>query len=893
MLASVLSALPFAVAVLEPEGEKSRFRYALANEEYRRLAPEAAQGKGVQPIPRWPDPTVEDLRRALGSGEPWYGVAPASTDCTDGGEPVGRIVQPVSSEDRRYLIDVLLEPRLPPVPGVAVASRGPAGDQRTGARAGPELVHASLLARVAALASSSLTLQRICERTLSGMREEIDDLVTGAIYVLDNDSTILQPLTVFHDREDLSPSAESIAVTTATDAGNLIVNGYQQLTHEHPSSDGAADIRKGPLSCSRWIDLAIERRGRPLGVLELGFDGSGSFGHDEVRLYQGIAAILGNAIGNARSYEAEVLNARIADGVARILGASIREQSEQDLGCECLAVAEALTGSQYAFIAGRAADGAIEVIAFSESSREGCEADGAPARDGAWTLRGPCATVLGSGETFITNDPYLHIEVDDLPAGHPDLTSFMGVPLLGKDGQTVGLVALANRVGGFFLRERETVERLVPAMVEAIERFRAEAKLEENARFADELNHIESIIHASLDLDTIAEEALRTGREALGADSAALSRYEPPNLRITHTSGFEEDMRGRSFSADGDPQGLLALRTQAPVLIRDVLADERVDGEQFARFGIRALMVIPLIVGNKVFGNVYYNFSKPHHFSEAEVRFTQRLSLSLSLATENARLYETERTISNRLQEALLGLPDTVPGVEFAHAYYPATDIAKVGGDFYDIFELSYGNIGVAIGDVAGKGVDAAALTSLVKNSIRAHASERGKTPAQILRLTNEVLYKTTPVESFVTVFFGIIDCRDGRFVYCNGGHPSAAVLRADAEVARLPVTGPVLGALPDVHLEHGETRLSLEDTLFLYTDGLTEARRDGELYGEDRLFAVLAEAPDHRPRKLMHTVVADMMEYSHGQLRDDLALLVVRLSAEAQGSPRQAKFEY
>jgi len=266
--------------------------------------------------------------------------------------------------------------------------------------------------------------------------------------------------------------------------------------------------------------------------------------------------------------------------------------------------------------------------------------------------------------------------------------------------------------------------------------------------------------------------------------------------------------------------------------------------------------------------------------------------LSLSLAMENARLYETERTISNRLQEALLALPGSVPGVEFAHAYYPATDSAKVGGDFYDIFELSYGNVGITIGDVAGKGVDAAALTSLVKNTIRAHASERGKTPAQILRLTNEVLYKTTPVESFVTVFFGILDCRDGRFVYSNGGHPTAAVVRPEGDVARLQVTGPLLGAIPDIELQHGETRLSFDDTLFLYTDGLTEARRGGELYGEERLFTALSEALAHRPRKLMHRVIADMMAYSRGRLRDDLALLVVQRTEENQLHPQQSKLE-
>jgi serine phosphatase RsbU (regulator of sigma subunit) len=736
----------------------------------------------------------------------------------------------------------------------------------------------ALIARVASLASSSLALQKVCERALAGLREHMRDLLFGGVYILD-DQGGLTTLATYRRDDSLESSPRH-----APDAVALVRNGYHLITHE---GGGRAD--EGHDDDERWVSLAIERRGEVMGVLELGLRGRGTFDQEEIRLYHGIAAILGNAVGNARSYEAEVRNARMAEGTGIILGAALRAASEEDLMRDCLRVAESLTESEQGFVIVARSERELHDTASNErgllqvaDSADGC----APERHGRelWEL------AVRSRETVMANDPARLAEVVPTAAASGRLKALMATPLMGMRGHVMGTLVLGNRPGGYSVAERAAAEALAPIIVEAIERFRAEQELAENARFADELNHIEAIIHASLEFDTVAEEALRTGLEALTADTAALSLYEPPNFRVAYATGFPEEVCGHLIPERLESHSVHAIETGRPVLVEDVTNDERVDKGHMLSYGVRAVMAIPLIFGGKAFGVAYYNFARTRRFSEAEVRFAMRLSLSLSLAMENARLYETERTISNRLQEALLSLPTSVPGVDFAHAYYPATDSAKVGGDFYDIFELSYGNVGITIGDVAGKGIDAAALTSLVKNTIRAHAAERGKTPAQVLRLTNEVLYKTTPIESFVTVFFGILDCRDGRLVCANGGHTAAAILRPGGEVVKLPVTGPLLGALEEVELEHVDTRLEVGDALFLYTDGLTEARRSGELYGEERLFRALAEANERRPRKLMQRVVADLMAYSRGVLRDDLAILSVCRTAGGPDRPSQQK---
>jgi len=303
--------------------------------------------------------------------------------------------------------------------------------------------------------------------------------------------------------------------------------------------------------------------------------------------------------------------------------------------------------------------------------------------------------------------------------------------------------------------------------------------------------------------------------------------------------------------------------------------DER--GIAATEYRIRHALYVPLVQRQDTVGMIVLDDpGDRREFSEREIELVRGIAAQAGVALENARLFEEQRRIADRLQEALLVLPDALPGLEFAHAYHSATVAARVGGDFYDLFELSDGLVGVAIGDVAGKGLEAAVLTSMVKNTIRAHANEKGKTPRQILQLTNDTVYKSTPTESFVTVFFGILDCSDGRLVYSNAGHTSAALVRSDG-TTKLPANGPLLGAFPDAVFGEAETRVGLDELLLLYTDGLTEARRDGELYGEERLFDFLGSTTDRGARALVSALIADVMSYSGNQLRDDLAMLSVK----------------
>ena len=396
-------------------------------------------------------------------------------------------------------------------------------------------------------------------------------------------------------------------------------------------------------------------------------------------------------------------------------------------------------------------------------------------------------------------------------------------------------------------------------------------------RYSDALNRLNDVIHSTLRFDSIVAEVVPELAVAMGSESVALVLPERSGIwQVMEASGTQQTAASRVLSDVALDKALRALEGGRTVMMTET--DGSLDPQLAEEFGARSMLMAPLSSARGIMGIVVFGFvSGPGTFDDEQVDFAGKIAASVSLALENARMYEIEHRIANQLQKALLALPDELAGAQFAHAYYSATETALVGGDFYDIFELDADHLGVTVGDVAGKGLDAAVLTSLVKNTIRAHAAEKGKTPSRVLELANDVLYKTTPAESFVTVFFGILDCRRGSLVYASAGHTAAMIVAPDGTVSRLTATGPLLGAFGDVSFGQAETNLGDDQTLFLYTDGLIEARRDGEFYGEERLLQLLSGLERHDANGVIEDVLGSVLSFTDSHLSDDLAMLAVR----------------
>ncbi len=261
----------------------------------------------------------------------------------------------------------------------------------------------------------------------------------------------------------------------------------------------------------------------------------------------------------------------------------------------------------------------------------------------------------------------------------------------------------------------------------------------------------------------------------------------------------------------------------------------------------------------------------------AAERERERLLSAERLARVEAEEAErTARHIAETLQRGLLPPSVSAPeGVEVAVVYRAAAEAPEVGGDFYDAFELGDGRWAVLIGDVCGKGVDAAALTGLIRHTLRAAARyERGVAAA--LAILNEELLRDRPAHDFCTAAYGVLE-QGGRLTLTLAGHPQPLVLRASGAVEAVGQPGTLLGAVERPELHETVVQLQDGDALILFTDGLIELRTpSGRLLGADRLRDLLADCAGLGAHAIAERLVERTLDAPGNRCGDDVALLVL-----------------
>lgn len=249
---------------------------------------------------------------------------------------------------------------------------------------------------------------------------------------------------------------------------------------------------------------------------------------------------------------------------------------------------------------------------------------------------------------------------------------------------------------------------------------------------------------------------------------------------------------------------------------------------------------------------------------------------------ERERLYREKSDITRTLQRALLPprLPE-VPGAEVAACYVAAGEGTDVGGDFYDLFSVP-GNGWVAVmGDVSGKGAEAAVLTSLAHYTLRATAMHAGG-PSQVLSVLNEEILRQTNGERFFSVAYGNLHPteRGARFITVRCGHPPPLLLRASGHVEELGEPGMVLGVIPDPKMTESSVNLAPGDAVVLYTDGVTEARSpDGAFFGEEGLVALLKPCAGKSAEEVAGKIEREVVAFQANVASDDIAVLVLRVT--------------
>ena len=416
-------------------------------------------------------------------------------------------------------------------------------------------------------------------------------------------------------------------------------------------------------------------------------------------------------------------------------------------------------------------------------------------------------------------------------------------------------------------------------------------RTEENLRALYEISR--SFAH-DLSLDATLEALARTVVELLAVDAAVIrmpdGRGEQLVPRAMHIADARIDAALRPVLSRPQPLdnllGRRLLRAGRPLVLDPAMARQLPGYALLVPFlekGSTAV-VLPIATPSELLGTLsLVSLDPAHPLTAATTELALSIAGQAALAVDNARLYQQQKAFTDAMQRSLLprSQPE-LPGIEVA-AIYESSARVDVGGDVYDFMTLADGRLAVVLGDVTGHGIDAAADMAMAKFVFRCLAREHPD-PGDFLAAANDVVCGEIAPGKFITMLYLTLDPALGELRVASAGHPEARVVDPDGSVRPLSARGLVLGIADDQAYEEVVEELPRGGALLLYTDGLVEARRGGELYGAERLDRVLAEHRDLPAEELAAAVMEGCRAWSGGELADDCALVVIKRASGVDG---------
>jgi len=441
-------------------------------------------------------------------------------------------------------------------------------------------------------------------------------------------------------------------------------------------------------------------------------------------------------------------------------------------------------------------------------------------------------------------------------------------PVRGEIGVPLGALVVASLDESRSLGtvQLPTVEALADLAAMALERT---SLLETEGRRAREelrLKQAAAAVSASLDPSEVYKRVVEHAAAITGGTHALFTRLNARagELRSAAQVDFSDELAAQLVSLDSTSFREVA-RTRKPMLRT---------GADAAPLG--CLIHTPIELGPRLYGVLTVGHEDPERFDAGDLELLAKLARSSAGAIANAIDYERERRIARALTLGFVpeSLPE-VPGYETGLLYAPAAN-EPTGGDVYGAWPVNGGAVAVLVGDVAGKGVETAALSAMVRFFVEARSWDT-PSPAKVLEQANSMLLGRLPRDTFVTAFLGVLSRDSLR--YCNAGHLPPLHIRGGS-VCPLDGNGLPLGVLERQDYSESELLLERGDLVFAHTDGLVEARRGSEMYGTERLAELLAGlARSHPPQELVRAVYDDVTAWADA-ISDDAVGLAMRRSA-------------
>ena len=484
--------------------------------------------------------------------------------------------------------------------------------------------------------------------------------------------------------------------------------------------------------------------------------------------------------------------------------------------------------------------------------------------------------------------------------------ALVALPLVGRL-EVLGAVALSfDEDRSFSATDRDLMEAIAAQCGLALERARLQEAEQRARERTERLQRFTERLAPALTTDDVVAIALDKILIAAHARGATFAILTPPSkISAVRSVGLSRRLtRSLEDASVRHHTALLeSFRRRAPIWIGNRAeweADYPATAGIFTGFA-QSLAVLPLINGREVYGAIEVLFEHESEFPADERAFLIAIAGQAAQALDRANAYEEQRHIALTLQQRLLpsSLPD-VPGARLAAVYTPGGRTVEVGGDFFDAFETP-GGWTLVIGDICGKGVEAAGFTSECRHAIRVAALSKPKlSPAELLRVLNRT--NAAGEMEFASVACAVITrtARGFQVTAASAGHPPLIVRRSGGLVELLNPSGPLIGIFEEPEFAEQTSELVEGDLLLMYTDGVTEARRQGVLLGHRRLSEVIASLPEAKdPRAALAAVQKLVSDFQEDELtRDDIAMLALSVTtselpeASTSGSPPASGLE-
>jgi serine phosphatase RsbU (regulator of sigma subunit) len=484
-------------------------------------------------------------------------------------------------------------------------------------------------------------------------------------------------------------------------------------------------------------------------------------------------------------------------------------------------------------------------------------------------------------------------------AAEAGIEAVVGVPLIAAE-ETIGLLAVypqANRrltendvlllaaLAGQLAVALQNAQLHEQAKQLGEEREQALASERQAARQLGALYEISRSFAQSLSLEATLDAVTRTVVEVLDVDAAVIrmpdARRDQLVPRAMHVADPNLAEAARAILYRPQPFGSQPIqrlfRERQPFRLDEPTAAQL--GILLAPFLARGwtATVVPIATPAEVIASLsLLSFRPGRPLADETIEAATGIAGQAALAIDNARLYQQQKEFADTMQRSLLPRErPQIAGLEVGAVYESAAHV-DVGGDVYDFLELGDDRLAVVLGDVTGHGIEATADMAMAKFVFRSLAREHPD-PGDFLASANEVVVGEIAPGKFITMVYVTVDASTGRVAAAGAGHPPPRVLLPDGRVESVDANGLILGIDVDQEYEEVTTELPPGGAVVLYTDGVIEARRDGDLYGVERLDALLSEQRELPATRLAQAIVADCRAFAGGELTDDCAVVVIK----------------